>query len=877
MPPASTVRNPECLSVDEVLHALRTSRTGLSADEATARLEHDGPNALRTVRVHPFEILLNQFKSALMILLIVTAVLAGALGDVSDAAVIGAILAASVLLGFLNELRAARATQALHDRVHHTTTVIRDGQPATIDVTGLVVGDVVSLTLGQIVPADLRLIDVTDLACNESVLTGESSAVGKSISAVPTGTALADRSDCAYMGTVVQSGSATGIVVATGERTEFGSVAGGLTEAAPQTAFQRGLSKFSILLLQVAIVLTVFIVIANLILGRPIIDSVLFALAIAVGITPQLLPAVVTTALAAGSRRLSDDGVLVKRLVAIEDLGDIDILLTDKTGTLTDGKISLTATLAPDGTPDDQVLRDGLLGTDSAIHAGGNELDAALWRDAGHVADSVASYERIATRPFDHDRQMASAVTVSTDGNAQLVVKGAPERVMARCVDGERGQATLDRLFAEGSRVVAVATKQVNTDHTTITDNDETALSLEGFLVFLDKPKASAAQSLTALAALQITVKVATGDNVVVAAKVVDDLGMRSGGAITGTELDALSPDEFGRVAREYTVFARVTPAQKARLVTSLRAHGQSVAFLGDGVNDSLALHAADVGISVDSATDVAKDSADVVMLQKDLGVLAKGVAEGRRTFANTIKYVQMSTSSNFGNMFSAAGASALLPFLPMLPSQILLNNLLYDTSQLAIPSDRVDPELLRSPSHWDIAAIRRFMLFFGPLSSLFDFLTFAVMLHVFHAGASEFHTAWFVESLCTQTLIVFAIRTRRIPFLRSRAGGWLIASVLVVVAIGIALPFTPLRHILGFVVLPWTFYVFLASMVVAYLVLVELAKRVYYTSLTFHPQMPRRWRDEAHHIQRRAARFTTVGHAPRQATTSLSATSPKS
>ncbi|MGV9825948.1 magnesium-translocating P-type ATPase [Gordonia sp. NPDC003429] len=852
-------------SAADVLTAVGSSPRGLTESQARQRLERDGPNALHTVRVHPLRILANQFKSALMVLLIVTAILAGVLGDVNDAAVIGVILAASVLGGFVNELRAARATQALHDRVHHTTTVIRDGTPRSIDVTGLVVGDIVQLVLGQIVPADLRLLEVTDLACNEGVLTGESVAVDKKLDPVAADAALADRTDCAFMGTVVQSGGGVGVVIATGQRAEFGAIAGGLGGEPPQTAFQKGLSKFSMLLLQVAVVLTIFILAANLILGRPIIDSVLFALAIAVGITPQLLPAVVTTALAAGSRRLAADKVLVKRLVAIEDLGDIDILLTDKTGTLTEGHIELTATLRPDGTADDTVLRAGLLATDSTLAAGGNELDAALRRGAGHLADDAAARTRVATRPFDHDRQMASVITVDPDGAARLVVKGAPEKVLERCGVGadETADNTLTGLFAAGSRVVAVADKPIAPDSRVITDADEHDLRLVGFLVFLDKPKASAAQSLQQLADLHITVKVATGDNVVVAAKVVDDLGMASGGAITGAELDGLDDAGFESVARDYTVFARVTPTQKARLVRVLRAHGQAVAFLGDGVNDSLALHAADVGISVDSATDVAKDSADVVLLEKDLGVLARGVAEGRRTFANTIKYVQMSTSSNFGNMFSAAGASALLPFLPMLPSQILLNNLLYDSSQLAIPSDRVDPESLRSPSHWDIAAIRRFMLFFGPLSSLFDFITFAVMINVFHAKAAEFHTAWFVESLATQTLIVFAIRTRRIPFLRSRAGGWLIFSVCTVVTIGVVLPFTPLAHLLGFVVLPATFYAFLVGMVLTYLILVELGKHVYYSTATFGPQLPPRWRDEVHHLERRASRFT-VTHSRR-------------
>ncbi|MGW5524111.1 magnesium-translocating P-type ATPase [Gordonia sp. NPDC003950] len=847
----------------DVVAAVHSDPAGLDSGEAAARLGRDGPNVLRTVRVRPLHILLNQFRSALMLLLIVTAILAAVLGDRNDAAVIGVILAASVLGGFVNEYRAAKATESLHDRVHHSTTALRSGQATTVDVAELVVGDVVRIVLGQIVPADLRLIEVTDLECNEGVLTGESTAAVKQVDPLPADTPLAERSNCAFMGTVVEAGNGTGIVVATGVRAEFGSVAAGLGDDAPQTAFQKGLSKFSVLLLQVAVLLTIFIIAANLILGRPLIQSMLFALAIAVGITPQLLPAVVTTALAAGSRRLADAKVLVKRLVAIEDLGDIDILLTDKTGTLTEGHITFVDALSADGRSDESVLVTGLLSTDSdAAHgvSGGNELDAALWSGAGGVTEGIAGYRRVASRPFDHVRQMASAISIDPQGRHILVVKGAPERILQRCsVVVPEAQRTLDGLFAQGSRVVALATREMPADRDAIGDDDERELTLTGFLEFLDRPKASAAQSLQQLADLHITVKVATGDNVVVAEKVAADLGMVSGGAITGPELDRLDDDEFARTVHDRTIFARVTPDQKARIVASLRQHGQAVAFLGDGVNDALALHRADVGISVDSATDVAKDSADVVLLEKDLGVLARGVAEGRRTFANTIKYVQMSASSNFGNMFSAAGASAFLPFLPMLPSQILLNNLLYDASQLAIPGDRVDPEYLRSPSHWDIAAIRRFMLFFGPISSLFDFLTFAALINIFHAHASEFHTAWFVESLATQTLIVFAIRTRRIPFLRSRPATVLVLAVLSVLAIAVALPFTPLAGPLGFVGLPLGFYLFLLAMVVAYLVNVEFAKRIYYSGAEFRAQPPSRWRGHEHHLERRRSRFTAV------------------
>jgi Mg2+-importing ATPase len=477
------------------------------------------------------------------------------------------------------------------------------------------------------------------------------------------------------------------------------------------------------------------------------------------------------------------------------------------------------------------------------------------------VGDAV---RRVAILPFDHERR-ATSVLVDEDGKRVLVVKGAPEQVLARCESTPpAAEETLAALFAAGRRVVAVAVRPAP-GLTTISADDERDLTLAGLLVFADEPKAAARQSLSRLAALGIELKIATGDNPRVAEKVCADLDLASKGTVTGSELEPLDDDAFVEAARNNTIFARISPEQKARLIVSLRRHGRSVGFLGDGVNDALALHAADVGISVDSATDVAKDAADVLLLEKDLGVLATGVAEGRRIFANTIKYVLMGTSSNFGNMFSAAAASALLPFLPMLPSQILLNNLLYDSSQLAIPTDRVDEEQLHAPSHWNVAFIRRFMLVFGPISSLFDFLTFGLMLGVLHAGAVEFRTGWFVESLATQTLIIFAIRTRKVPFFRSRASVPLTITSLTVVAIGAILTISPLSHTLGFTTLPWQFFAVLGGFVVVYLVLVELAKLMFYAEPMNHNGQPHRTRGNAHRIRRRAARFHYVnGVSPR-------------
>jgi Mg2+-importing ATPase len=864
---AKVVLTPERVAsapINEVAKWLNSSIGGLSSTEASQRLRTHGANAVRTHRVSAWAVLGRQLRSALLVLLAVTAGLSFFLGDSTQAIIIGVILVASVGLGFVNEYRAERTAAELHSSVRHAAVASRDGGFIKVDVTTLVPGDVIQLALGEVVPADVRLMDVSGLECNEGILTGESSAAEKWASPVQSGAALADSANLAFMGTIVSAGAGRGMVYATGPDAQFGRIAAGLGTRQPETAFQVGLRRFSYLLLWVALTLTSVILITNLLLNRPVVDSVLFALAIAVGITPQLLPAVVSTSLATGAGRLAKLKVLVKRLVCIEDLGDIDILITDKTGTLTDGQITLVGALDPEGRPADAVLRLGLLAT-AVDHATGggaaNALDAALWDSPRAREVAAPDLPLVATLPFDHTRR-ASSVLVGDGAHRLLVVKGAPEQVVAQCaITPTSVGPTLATLFADGRRVVAVASKPA--PHlAAISAGDETGLTLDGFLVFADEPKTAARDSLLQLAALGIEVKVATGDNPQVAEKVCTDLGMASKGTVTGAELESLDGAAFDDKVQNCTIFARISPEQKAQLIVSARGRGRSVAFLGDGVNDALALHAADVGISVDTATDVAKDAADVVLLEKDLGVLATGVAEGRRIFANTIKYVLMGTSSNFGNMFSAAAASAILTFLPMLPSQILLNNLLYDSSQLAIPTDRVDPEQLHAPAHWNIAFIRRFMLTFGPISSLFDFLTFGLMLGVLHAGPVEFRTGWFVESLATQTLIIFAIRTRRIPFYRSRPGGILAASAIAVVAVGVALTLSPLGPALGFTPLPLLFFTALVVLTVVYLVLVEVTKKVFYSDPIHLHGQPHRTRGRRHRIDRRAARFIDTGRS---------------
>lgn len=862
-PDTSPVRTAAGETVDVVLSVVGGSRDGLTSAGASSRLATTGPNAVREHRARPGRVLLRQVRSPLLLLLFATAVVSAFLGQGVESIIIAVILLISVGLGFAGEFRAERAADLLHDRLRHTAVVLRDGTRHAVDVTDLVVGDVVVLTVGTVVPADLRLIGCTALECDESIVTGEATAVPKTTEPVPVGAGVGDLSCCALMGTIVHAGSGIGVVVATGARTEFGRIAVGLGVQEPQTEFQRGLGRFSVFLLGVALVLTSVILIAALLLGRPLIESLLFALAIAVGITPQLLPAVVSTSLATGSRALARRKVLVKRMVCIEDLGDLDLLVTDKTGTLTTGAIVFDRPVALDGVSDGELMLLGLLATDADPGAreavGLNPLDAALQEAPAASASPVAAYRRLDVRPFDHERRMTSALVVAAGSEPIVVVKGAPESVLPRCTEPDAdAAAVLTSLYQAGARVVAVATKPAPGGQR-LAGADENGMTLRGYLAFVDGVKPGAQRSLQRLSALGVDVKISTGDSAVVAERVCEQLGMSSLGTLTGDDVDALSDVELEERARSSTIFARVSPEQKARIVRALRQRGRAVGFLGDGANDALALHAADIGISVDSAIDVAKDAADVILLDKDLDVLADGVTEGRRIFANTIKYVLMGTSSNFGNMFSASIASVVLPFLPMLPGQILLNNLLYDAGQLAIPTDNVDEEQLRAPSHWDIAAIRRFMLLFGPISSVFDFATFGLMLFVFSAAAPEFRSGWFIESIATQTLIVFAVRTHRVPFLRSRASVPLTLSVLAVVAVGAWLPYSPLAGLLGFAPLPAPFFLALVAMTVAYLLLVEGAKVWYYASLSRAAAPTVRRRRYPHRVARRAARFTTL------------------
>jgi Mg2+-importing ATPase len=858
------------LSADDVLLRLASCPEGLTSDDAAERLQRFGPNALGTHKVRPTAVLFRQIRNPILILLLGAALVSGLTGGGTNAVIIAVIVALSVGLGFFNEYRAEMAMASLRAQIRQEAEVKRDGRTNRVPVTDLVPGDVVSLRIGDLVPADLRILKVDELECDEGVLTGESLPVAKSASSVPGHQAL-DQPGCAFMGTVVHQGSALGVVVRTGYRTAFGQIAAGLAEKQGQTAFEVGLSRFSRFLFEVAAVLTAFIFIVNVALSRPLIEALLFSLAIAVGIAPEMMPAIVTVSLSAGSKALTAKRVLVKRLVAIEDLGNIEILFTDKTGTLTEGVITFEQGLDAEGLDNDRVLLLGLLCNEATVTegvpVGGNALDQALWSSplacAGErLATGVAAYERLGILPFDHERQLASVLVKDPAGKHLLITKGAPEVVLNRCAHVPDGaERTLARLFSEGARVVAVATRSTELAEA-LTAGDEQGLELVGFLTFADKPKADAGTSIAQLQRLGIEVKIITGDNGLVAAKVCSDIGFACAGVLSGAEVEQLDDDQLEAAIGTTTVFARIGPDQKSRIIKVARRTGKDVAFLGDGVNDAVALHHADVGISVDSGTDVAKDAADVVLLDKDLGVLAEGVMEGRRIFANTMKYVLMATSSNFGNMFSAAGASVFLSFLPMLPSQILLNNLLYNAGQLVIPTDRVDPEALARPAAWDMKFIRNFMAVFGPVSSIFDFVTFWVMLSLLHAGHAEFRTGWFVESIATQTLVVYVIRTRRVPFFKSRPSLLMLVVPTGAALVGAVLPYTGIAHLLGFTPLPTTFFLLLFGMVVFYLVLVELAKARFYRPP--HARSPRPPSTHTQRVERlvrrRASRFIRFG-----------------
>ncbi|MGC8998444.1 MAG: magnesium-translocating P-type ATPase [Candidatus Bathyarchaeia archaeon] len=828
------------LPVEELLKRLNTSLAGLSSEDAEERLRVFGYNELvkrkRRAAIIDF---LYHFKSPLIVILLVAGLISGFFGEVANAIIIFVIVTFSVVLDFYQESKAERAAEMLKRRVATTATVLRDGVKREVRLAEIVPGDIINLSAGDIVPADARVITAKDLFVNQSALTGESFPVEKIASPLKSfEPSITEWSNYLFMGTSVVSGTATAVVVKTGSLTEYGKIAKKLVEREAETEFQRGIRSFGYMIMQVTFLLVIFVFFINALYMRSVLDSLLFAVALAVGLTPELLPMIISINLSKGAIAMAKRGVIVKRLASIQNFGSMDVLCTDKTGTLTENRIRLVLHVDINGDESEKILLYSYL--NSYFQTGlKSPLDEAILNFRNI---DVKDYRKIDEVPFDFVRKRLSVV-LEYQNQRFMITKGAPEEVAKVCAYYEIGDIIADitdevrgkieqkyvELSAEGYRVLGVSYKRLREDKPVYAASDEREMVFLGFIAFLDPPKETAKESLQLLKSAGVELKILTGDNELVTRKVCEYLGFEIKGIVTGSEIAQMHDDALARVVEEANVFCRVTPAQKDRIINALRNNGHVVGFLGDGINDAPSLRSADVGISVNNAVDVAKESADIILLQNNLMVLHDGVLEGRKTFGNTMKYIMMGVSSNFGNMFSVAGASLFLPFLPMLPIQILLNNLLYDFSQSAIPTDEVDQEYIEKPKRWDIHFIRRFMVFLGPVSSLFDFLTFFIMLFAFKASEPLFQTAWFIESLSSQTLVIFVIRTRKSPFWRSKPSKPLLLSSIAIIAFASILPYTPLGTIFRFAEPPAAFFIALAAILSSYLALAEVVKRWFY------------------------------------------------
>lgn len=818
-----------------LFQGLNSTRDGLTQSEAeTRQRRHPLPPSARRRRPL-WRQFLGRFLNPLVLILLFASALSGLTGNIASLVIVIVMVVLSISLDFVQGLRAENAVDALRRTVAVRVLVRRDGSDVSKPTDQLVPGDVIRLTAGDLVPADCRLIESRDLFVTQAMLTGEAYPVEKHATPVDAGE---DDRNWVFMGTSMISGSGLALVCRTGDDTAFGQLSGTLMTPRPPTAFELGIRRFGFLILRLTIFLVLFVLAVNVLFHRPWLDSLMFALALAVGLTPELLPMIVTITLARGATRLAKRRVIVKRLEAMHNIGAMDVLCTDKTGTLTEAKIHMVRHLDCQGQDSERVFLLAYLNSnfESGIKS---PLDDAIlsFRDM-----DVTGWNKIDEVPFDFERRRIS-VLVADATQRLLVVKGAPEDILHQSTHYETpvgsimplDQATrngLDALFQnlsdDGLRVLGIASKAMGADHVSAVLGDETGLVFAGYAVFLDPPKASAMTAIQALSHAGVAVRILTGDNERVTRHVCVQLGLPVTGMITGGELMAMGEDALRARLADVNVFCRVTPAQKERVLQAYKHSGKVVGFLGDGINDASALHSADVGLSVDSAADVAKEAASMILLEHDLSVVHEAVMEGRRTVSNVTKYILMGSSSNFGNMFSMAGASLFLPFLPMLPTQVLLNNLLYDASESGVPLDHVDAQSLARPVRWDLGLIKRFMLVLGPVSSLFDFLTFYALIHLFDAGEALFQTGWFIESLSTQVLVIFVIRTRH-SLWRSRPHPVLTALTLGAAAIGAILPLTPLANFFGFVAPPASLYMFLAGSVVTYLVLVEATKKLLY------------------------------------------------
>ena len=821
-------------SPEELLKELQLSSSGLTENEVLKRQKEYGLNIIHKRNINFLSIFIRQFTgNPLIVILAIATFVSYLLGQQISSYYIFGLILASVFLGLWNEYSAVRTVDGLLKKISPTALVERHGEKLEIPVTHLTVGDIVLLSQGSIIPADLRFIESKDIEVNQSALTGEAKTVFKTSEALKEAPKSATNIDnIGYMGTTIESGSGKGVVLRIGKETEFGKIAERTSFIRPITDFQKGLASFGDLIIKVIIIMTIAIFIINWLLGHALIDSLLFSLAIAVGLTPELLPVIVTVSLAHGAGKLAKKHIVIKQLISIENLGNMDVLCTDKTGTITEGKIDVIDCFDLHEKKNTEVLNLALLCNAAIVHHKvlGNAIDVSLWEYAlKNNMHPDKEIKKLDEEAFDYNRK-AMYTVIEEKGSAKIIVKGAPDNIIALCKNIRNKRKLHERLINlnnSGLRMIALATKKVNKKRE-YSWEDATDLEFEGYITFLDIPKKSAKEALEKLHKLNVQTKIVTGDNEIITQRICREVGIPVNQVLIGTDIEKLSEEALLAKVNEVDIFARVTPEQKLRIIQTLQKHGHTVGYMGDGINDLPSLHSADVGISVNMAVDVAKDAAAVVLLRKGLDVVADGVIEGRKTFSNTIKYILMATSSNFGNMFSAAGASFFLPFLPMTPVQILLTNGLYDVSQLSIPSDNVDAESLVKPRHWNVDFIKNYMIFFGPLSSIFDFATFSILLFVFHAHASLFQTGWFIESLATEILVVFVIRTARTPFFFSRPGKWLIITCSSLALIGVLLPFSPLAKPLGLIAPPMRYFGILVILIAAYLTLVETVKTLF-------------------------------------------------
>jgi Mg2+-importing ATPase len=828
------------LPLEKIFEKLDTSIKGLSCEEAAERIETYGYNEFtkRKKKTIIFEFF-SHLSNPLLIILLFAGIISGVLGETINSAIILSIVVISIGLDLFQESKAEKAAELLKSKVATTATVVRDGLKKEVKLSEIVPGDIILLSAGDIIPADARIINAKDLFINQSSLTGESFPVEKIVNPPsPIGASISEWTNYLFMGTSVVSGTGIAVVVKTGNRTEFGKISKKLVERSPETEFDRGLRKFGFLILQVIFMLVLFVFFINALFKQDVLEALLFAVALAVGMSLELLPMVLSINLSRGALAMSKKGVIVKRLPAIQNFGSMDILCTDKTGTLTDNKIALVRHIDSEAKSNDKVLLYSFL---NSFYQTGlkSPLDEAI---LGYRNVEITKYEKVDEIPFDFNRKRVSVI-VDRAKERFLVTKGAPEEINRLCIYCDANnqvfdmtpelQSEINRIYhelsVEGFRVLSVAYKRIRQKKTVYTIADEKDLVFLGFVAFIDPPKESAQESVRLLNKAGVELKILTGDNEQVTRKTCMRIGLEVKGVVLGSQMLEMDDEALARVVEKNNIFARVSPAQKDRIMIALKNNGHVVGFLGDGINDAPSLKTADVGISVDNAVDVAKEAADIILLKKDLTVLDEGILEGRKTFANTMKYIIMGTSSNFGGMFSVAIASLFLPFLPMLPIQILLNNLLYDISQSTIPTDNVDAEYVEKPKKLNVSYIRKYMLVFGPISSLFDFLTFFTMLYLFNANAPLFQTAWFMESLATQALIIFVIRTNKTPFYKSKPSKLLLLSTIGIVGLNLILPFTPIGKIFGLVEPPLLFYVALAAIISGYLICVEVVKKIFH------------------------------------------------